>query len=87
MKKMKKEEEYAIAVRNALLNLFRDEEHQDNQYHFDLNEVDATKFFTGIIVACSVLYNDLTSDHKAALDFTYIANKLIVQWMMDGDKS
>jgi hypothetical protein len=44
MKKMKKEEEYAIAVRNALLNLFRDEEHQDNPYHFDGNNCRMLRF-------------------------------------------
>jgi len=81
--KTNKEQEYALAITDAILGIFRDEEDGCQLHHYDLNEIDATKFFTGMIMACGLIFNKITGDYKTPLEFTYLANQLIVQYMME----
>ena len=77
---------YATAIASAISGLFRSEEDDGNSlYHYDLDTLDATKFFTGFVVAGTVLFNQLTDDNKSGLDFTYICNRLMVQLMMQNN--
>jgi len=80
MKKPTEIERYAAAITDAILSLFKDEEDGGNSvYHFKLDEIDATKFFTGMVVGCCYVFNKLTGDNKSYLEFTHICNHLIVQ--------
>lgn len=77
-------EEYTLAISESIFSLFKDEDDGGNpNYHYDLNKIDATKFFTAMIMACGYIYNRLTQDDKTFLDFTYLANQLIVQNLLE----
>lgn len=80
---MDKTTQYAMAVSDAILSLFRDEEDDGNyHFHFELEDVDATKFFTGMIIGCNLVFNKLTQEQKNNLEFTHICNQLVVQDML-----
>ncbi|MFE4569965.1 hypothetical protein [Paenibacillus chitinolyticus] len=53
------------------------------EYCIDLDKIDLTLFFTAMIKANTIVYNNLTGEQKHALDFTYLVNKLIVQDLME----
>jgi len=36
-----------------------------------------------MIMACGLIFNKITGDYKTPLEFTYLANQLIVQYMME----
>lgn len=77
-------DEYGIAVCDAILSLFRDEENDGNpNFHYDLDKIDATEFFTGVVLGCNLLYNQLTNDNKNILEFSYLVNHLAVQHLID----
>jgi hypothetical protein len=80
----KKTQEYAIAVAESIMGLFRDEEENGNMlYHYDLDKIDATDFFTGMIIGCNIVFGQLTEQDKNNLEFTYLCNQLIVQQMLE----
>lgn len=79
---MSEQERYLLAVNQALVSLFE----KDNENHqFDLNKIDATQFFIGLIKGCGMFYNKLTNDDKNFLEFTYLCNQLIVQDLLKED--
>lgn len=81
-----KADEYAIAVADSILSLFRDEEYGGNiNFHYDLTQIDATEFFTGMIMGCNLVFNKLTGEKMNMLDFTNLVIKLIVQHLL-GEK-
>lgn len=72
---------YAPAISAALLDLFREEdERQAHLFHFDLEEVDATAFFTAVPLALALIMGDLTDQPTDALGVTHTLNRLIAQW-------
>ncbi|HZG81226.1 MAG TPA: hypothetical protein VEZ13_10705 [Brevibacillus sp.] len=79
MQNITKNEMYAFAVNNALMDLF-DPDSENHQ--FTLDEVDATEFFIGLVKGCGMVYNKLTGDQKNFLQFTHLCNQLIVQDML-----
>jgi len=87
LQKLTKTDEYALAVADSILSLFKDEEDGGNPiYHYKLDEIDATKFFTGMVKGCGYVYNRLTGDNKNFLEFTYLCNQLIVQDILEDKK-
>ena len=77
---MKQHDEYAVAIADAIMTLFKDEEHGGNlDYHFNLSEIDATDFFTSVVTGCNLIFNSFTGTEKSNLEFTYLLNQLVVQ--------
>lgn len=84
---MKKEHEYTLAIANAIFTLFQDEEHGGNQdYHFELNEIDVTKFITSMVAGCNLVFQHIASVDKNNLEFTYLLNQLVVQNLLEDAK-
>jgi hypothetical protein len=80
---MNKQVEMAIAVADGILSLFRDEEDGGNpNFHYKLEDIDATEFFTAMVIGCNLVYRQLTKIEKNNLEFTYLCNQLIVQDML-----
>lgn len=83
MSKQELTAEYTMAITESILSLFKDEDDGGNShYRYDLDKIDATKFFTGMVMACAYVFNKLTDDDKNFLEFTHLCNQLIVQHMM-----
>lgn len=77
---MAKSKEYTIAIADAIMSLFRDEEHGGSKnYNYKINEVDATVFFTSMVSGCNLVFNKMTNVEKDNLQFTYLLNQLVVQ--------
>lgn len=84
---IKKTDEYAVMVADAIMGLFRDEEDGGNVlHHIDIEKVNGTEFITGMIKGCNVVFQQLTQDQKNNLEFTYLCNQLIVQDLIDRNK-
>ncbi len=80
---MNKKEEMAIAVADGILSLFRDEEDGGNpNFHYELSEIDATEFFTAMVIGCNMVYCTLTGNEIDNVSFTHLCNQLIVQDML-----
>ena len=79
-------DQYALAVADAITSLFRDDGEVSPSYHFDLDAVDATAFFTGAIMGLNCMFQRLTGQDKNHLDFTYLCNQLIVQDLLKNKK-
>ena len=72
--------DYAILVYRQIVDMINNE---DSENYIELNEENLTDFFTALTMGCSVLFNKLTGDKKSYLEYTYIVNQLIVQYIMD----
>lgn len=80
---MNKQVEMAIAVADSILSLFRDEEDGGNpNFHYKLEDIDATEFFTAMVIGCNIVYRTLTSNEIDNISFTHLCNQLIVQDML-----
>jgi hypothetical protein len=77
---------YAATIYESLINLFQDEEERTPCAQLDLENIDATMFFTDAIKALALLYNKLTNDDKDYLEFTYLANHLIFHYAVEEAK-
>lgn len=87
MNKLDKEQEYGLGVADGILSLFRDEEDGGNQdYHYDLSEIDATKFFIGMVIGCNLVFEKLTQQEQDLIDFTNTLNKLAFQYLIEKSK-
>lgn len=77
---MNKKEEMAIAVADGILSLFRNEEDAGNpNFHYKLEDIDATEFFTAMVIGCNLVYAKLTGNEIDNISFTHLCNQLIVQ--------
>lgn len=86
MPKTNKTEEYAMAVVDSIMSIFRDKEDNGNQvYHYDLDKIDATEFFTGMVIGCCHVFNKFTGDDKNLIEFTHLCNQLIVQYLFEAN--
>lgn len=74
---------YAAQVSQAITSLF-DEENENYQY--DLSEIDATKFFTGLIMGSLLIFNRLTSEDKDLLDYLSLQQRLVFQYLQENGK-
>lgn len=85
---MTKKEQYAVAIADAILSLFRDEEEGGNpNFHFKISEVDATRFFTEMVTGCRIVFEQLTSIEKNNFEFTHLLNQLVVQDLLENKES
>lgn len=71
---------YVQAIVEAVESLFDDE---SELKRYDWNKVDGTDFFTSYIKAGAYLFNEMTGNAKNGLEFTHIANQLIVQDLLE----
>ena len=72
--------DYAVLVYRQIVDMINNE---DSENCIELNEGNLIDFFTALTMGCSVLFNKLTGDNKSYLEYTYIVNQLIVQYIMD----
>jgi hypothetical protein len=80
-----KTQQYALAVADAIASLFREEDGNPH-YHFDMNNIDATAFFTGAIMGLNYIFRKVTGQNKNNLEFTHLCNQLIVQDLLKEKK-
>jgi hypothetical protein len=73
------DELYAVEIYGHLLSGFSPD-NEDRKW--DLNNIDATAWFTGLAKACALVFNELTDDDKNAIEWTHIAQNLLIQSMM-----
>lgn len=67
-------------IANRVNGLFDNEEEGAT---YDLRTIDATQFFTAYVKAGTYLFNSFTGQDKNNLEFTHLANQLIVQDLLD----
>jgi predicted GNAT superfamily acetyltransferase len=77
---MTKQEEMVFTVTTAINKLF-DPESEEQRYSW--KDIDLTDFFTAYVKAGGYIYNRITGDDKNYLEFTHVANQLIVQDLME----
>lgn len=75
---------YAFDISEVICSLF---DKESENYKYDLEDVDATAFFTGFSLAFGVVYNRL-SDSKIEnpFDITGLQNKLLFQHFLEEEK-
>lgn len=65
-------------IYEGIMSIF--DEESNNAFHTELNsDLDATMFFTNLIKAGALIYMDMTNEEIDMLEFTHIANRLVVQ--------
>lgn len=83
MPQLNKEQEFALEIGEQISGLFD----KDNEnYRYDLEKIDLTKFFTGIIIAGSMFYQNVTDEKGDLMDYQNINNRLIVQYLLENGK-
>ena len=56
---------------------------EDCENHIELTDENLTDFFTSLSLACSILFNKLTGEHKSYLEYSHVVNQLIVQYIIE----
>lgn len=67
---------YTTNIMGAISEVFEEE---SDYYIGSLDELDTTQFFTALLSATGLLYNELTGDHKNMVETTHLLNSLAVQ--------
>jgi hypothetical protein len=81
---MERQHQYVQDIVESVESLF-DDDSELKRYNW--NEVDGTDFFTAFIKAGAYLFNEMTGNAKNGLEFTHIANQLIVQDLLENGAS
>ncbi|MVP00363.1 hypothetical protein [Paenibacillus lutrae] len=81
---MDEQNQMTAAICHQIGQLFNGE---SEDYRFDLKTMDATQFFTAMIKANAHVFNELTGDNKTVLEFTHLANHLVVQDLLEKQKN
>lgn len=76
-------QEYAVEIYDQLLKGFSDEEDK----RWDLNKINATEWFTGLVKAGALIFNKFTDNDDNAIEWTHTQQKLIIQDMMENGDS
>jgi len=71
---------YSFAVYGALASLF-DEDNEN--FRYTTSEIDATKFFTAIIISSAMLYQALTDEKLDLFEFNGLNTRLIHQHLTE----
>lgn len=79
MNKEKEIHNYAFCFASAIENVVRDE---DNENYIEIDDKNATEVMTGLILGTGFAFNRLTGSNSNYLEFTHIANQLVVQYLM-----
>lgn len=80
---MTNEERYAFEIYELITSLF--DKNSDN-YRYDLNEIDLTEFFTGILIASGALHERITKKDGDLFDFIHIQMRLAFQYIRKNEK-
>lgn len=69
----------------GLQDMYRDEEDRESAAisKLDLKEEELTEDFTAMIYAVWILYGKITGDDVDVFGFTHIANRLVLQKLME----
>lgn len=79
MDKEKEIENYALCFASAIENVVGDE---DNENYIEVDNENVTEVMTGLILGAGFAFNRLTGSDSNYLEFTHIANQLVVQYLM-----
>lgn len=84
MRNYSQEDQYAGEIAELILQAF-DKESEEQRW--DINKIDATAWFTGLVKASAYIYNKLTDDDKNLIEWTHLSHNLVIQHMMEKDKA
>lgn len=79
MDKEKEIQNYALCFASAIENVVGDE---DNENYIEVDNENVTEVMTGLILGAGFVFNRLTGSDSNYLEFTHIANQLVVQYLM-----
>lgn len=79
MDKEKEIQNYALCFASAIENVVGDE---DNENYIEVDNENVTEIMTGLILGAGFAFNRLTGSDSNYLEFTHIANQLVVQYLM-----
>jgi hypothetical protein len=80
---LNKEQEFALEIIELITSLF-DEESEN--YRYNLDEIDATAFFTGFVMAFNLIFNRLTDSDHDLIDSSHLINRLVFQYLLENEK-
>lgn len=84
---MTKIENKALHFVTALKDVYRNEENRElNAFSAFEFSNDVTEDFTAMLIAMNLIFEQVTGTDGDLLDFTYVLNKLAVQYIMDGER-
>lgn len=72
-------QEYALYFACAIEEVIKNE---DNVVHIKVDEDNITDVATGIVFGAAIAFNRLTGREDTYLEFTHMANMLVVQYLM-----
>lgn len=81
--KREKDEQYALEIYTHIMDGFTDEHEQK----WDLNEIDATAWFTGLVKASAMVFNKFTGNEQRFIEWTHTCQNLLIQNMMEKRKA
>jgi len=79
MDKEKEIQNYALCFASAIENVVRD---KDNENYIKVDDENATEVMIGLILGAGFAFDRLTGSNNNYLEFTHIANQLVVQYLM-----
>lgn len=84
----KRDREIMIAaIYEVITSLFKDEENGGNSdYHYELDEIDLTGFFTNTVIALNLFYQEVTEQEATHVEFTHLLNSLTIQFLMENEE-
>ncbi len=79
-----KTENKALAFLSAISNAYKEEEEREDFPKIEINMKDITGDLTAMLMALFMTYRNLTGDEeKDIVGFTYLLNRLAIQYVMD----
>jgi hypothetical protein len=66
---------FASAIEDVVVN-------KENENYIEIDDKNATEVMTGLILGAGFAFNRLTGNECNYLEFTHIANQLVVQYLM-----
>lgn len=79
MNKEKEIQYYALCFILAIEDMVSN---NDNENYIEVNNENATEVMTGLILGAALVFNKLTRGKVDYLEFTHVANRLVVQYLM-----
>ena len=79
MDKEKEMQNYALCFASAIEDVVRNDE---NENYIEVSDKNATEVMTGLILGAGFAFNRLTGSKCNYLEFTHVANQLVVQYLM-----
>lgn len=84
---MEKRQDTALKVMAALAFLLDEQEESIDVGKIDLHDINANDLFTGILMAVTTLYNELTTNSEDMVGMTHLLNRLAIQYAIDAVKA